>query len=98
MEKKEAYKHYYSGNFDPAGFKNPYAMLYTFSVGCFQCLPKSGGKGLKKGKVKVRVKGLVSNPDLVYQKAEEICQKLDNGWVPDKKTYSVIKYYFAGSI
>lgn len=81
---KEAYKHDFSGSCSP--HKNGGSMYGTFSVGCFQWLPKSSRKGLKKSAVIFRVKGNSSNPDKVYAKAREICEKLDSGWIPETKS------------
>ena len=81
----EAYKHDFSGECAP----NPDAHVHwseTFSVGIFQWLPKSRGKGLKKGKVKYRVKGACHKPDKVYLRAAWVCKEMDNGWVPPKKS------------
>lgn len=53
----------------------------TFSLGIFQWLPKSGGRGLrgelKRGKVIQRVKGLTSDPEAARQKAREIVERLN---------------------
>lgn len=54
------------------------ASCRTFSVGIFQWVPKVGGKGLKRSAVKTRIRGLVANPQEVYQKAREMCDKLNN--------------------
>lgn len=84
---KVAFKHDFSGSCVPGGSGN-YGQS-TFSVGIFQWLPKSGGKGLKKSAVIIRVKGYVSKPEAVYARASEFCGKLDAGWAPDKKSFSV---------
>ena len=83
---KEAYKHDYSGEYSPS--KNGTSWNQTFSVGCFQWLPKSG-KGLKRGRVKFRVKGGVRLADKVYVVAEQFCRDLDNGWIPTRKSMTV---------
>ena len=82
---KEAYKHDFSGSCTP---KSGYTSG-TFSVGCFQWLPKNSRKGLKKSAVIVRVKGRSSDEKLVYAEAKRICQGLDNGIIPTKKTITV---------
>jgi hypothetical protein len=51
----------------------------TFSVGIFQWLPKSGGKGLKKSPVIVKICGRSDRPGEVYEKAHEICGRLRDG-------------------
>lgn len=50
----------------------------TFSVGVFQWIPKSNGKGLKRSKVIKRFRGMVSNPQPVYDAAENLIAKLEN--------------------
>jgi len=54
-----------------------WASQQTFSVGIFEWVPKAGGKGTKRGKVKVRVKGSVSQQEQVLAKAREIAAQLD---------------------
>lgn len=48
----------------------------TFSVGVFQWLPKASGKGLKKSKT-IRIKGFVAESKRVYEKAAQLCEKLN---------------------
>ena len=52
----------------------------TFSVGIFQWVPKSGGKGLKRGKVIRRIRGYSSNPESVYVEAKRLCAELNRQW------------------
>ncbi len=52
---------------------------FRFSVGCFQYLPKANGRGVKRGPVKVRITGFTRSPELVYEKAAEVCRQLDAG-------------------
>ncbi len=61
----------------------------TFSVGIFEWIPKSGGKGVKKSAVKVRVTGPCSNPEAVKAKAEEIVAQLDAGTYSGPKNVKV---------
>jgi hypothetical protein len=61
----------------------------TFSVGVFEVIPKASGKGTKRGATKVRVKGLVSNPNAVYEKAREIAALLDAGKYDGPRTVTV---------
>jgi hypothetical protein len=73
-----AYQYDFDGNCRPGGsqmFGNS-----TFSVGIFQWVPKANGKGLKKSAVVKRVRGYVSSPDKVYNKAREICSILQKEW------------------
>ena len=73
MEK--AMKHDFSGSCVPGqGSWNQ-----TFSVGIFQWIPKSSGKGLKKSAVKFRVSGPSSEKDVVFRKARQICDDMDKG-------------------
>lgn len=70
------YEYDFSGSCRPVNGQ-AYCKFNTFSVGIFQWLP--GKKGLKKSPVKVRVRGYSSNPEMVYEKAREICRKFENG-------------------
>ena len=70
-------------------------LYQTFSVPVFQWLPKTSGKGLKKSKT-IRVNGYTADPQRAYDKAAELCQRLNDARVrlddPPKwlqKTYSV---------
>lgn len=60
----------------------------TFTLGCFQWV-RRGKSGqfpeLKKGPVKYRVKGMVTNPKPAYETAREYCAKKNNSVVPNKK-------------
>lgn len=49
----------------------------TFSVGVFQWLTKASGKGLKKSKAISRVLGYTAEPERVFQKAVELCARLN---------------------
>jgi hypothetical protein len=49
----------------------------SFSVGIFQWLPKASGKGLKKSKAMARVLGYTAEPDRVYEKADDLCGRLN---------------------
>lgn len=86
LENKEVYKHDFDGDYAPTQWHSPGK---TFSVGIFQWLPYASCKGLKRSAVKYRVRGLVSSPGPVYQRAREICKILDKGWVMDKKSETV---------
>jgi len=68
-----AYLWDYDGEYDPA--KKPPYYSTTFSVGVFQWLPKASKKGLKKSAVVKRIRGLVSNPQDVYDRAQAECDK-----------------------
>jgi hypothetical protein len=43
----------------------------TFSVGIFKWIPKAHGSGIKRSAVVKRIRGYSSNPQEVYDKAEE---------------------------
>ena len=60
-----------------------------FSLGIFQWMPKSGGKGLKMGKAKVRVSGFSSNPEAVYARAHKIISELNAGTYTGPKNVRV---------
>jgi len=77
-------KHYWEGECDPTNVKNKWSFR-TFSVGIFEWMQKAGGKGGKKGKVKVRVKGSVAEAEKVYNLANEIARQLDAGTYAGKK-------------
>ena len=82
---KEAYSHDYAGSCAP-GKNTISAWNTTFSVGIFQWLPKSSRKGLKKSAVKFRVKGNTNEAEKVYSQAKIICDKMNNGFIPEKKS------------
>ncbi len=71
------------------------ADVATFSVGVYQWLPKTSGKGLKRSNA-IRVAGYVAESAAVYAKADELCARLNKenvrvGAFPDwvQKQYSV---------
>ena len=60
------------GDCDPA--VRPGVRVETFSVGCFQWIPRTGVRpGLKKGKVMKRFSGSTDNPKAVYRRAQAWC-------------------------
>jgi hypothetical protein len=61
----------------------------TFSVGIFPILKKADGKGFKRGKSLVRVKGYISNSDAVYKEAKRIVDLLDAGEYHGPKNVTV---------
>jgi len=88
MQGKTAGTHDFAGACAPGSVT--FAMWDTFSVGVFEWVPMSGGcRGMKRGKVKVRVKGPTSHPDRVAAKAREIVTALDAGTYTGPKTVSV---------
>ncbi len=64
-ENPKPYEWDYNGACIPDG--NPF--WKTFSVGIFQWLPKSNGKGLKKGKIVKRIKGSSYEKEAVFKLA-----------------------------
>lgn len=93
---KKAYKHDYSGSCVPGSVNISYTKSgkhytgqHTFSVGIFQWLPKSSGKGLKKSAVKFRIKGNVNDAEKVYKKAKECCKMMDDGLIFKTKSMTV---------
>ena len=85
----ELNKHYFEGSCAPG--TSPYARQWdTFSVGIFEAISTADGKRIKKGKVKVRVKGLTRYPEAVIAKAREIVDAMDAGTYSGPKNVSVI--------
>ena len=90
-ETMELNKHYFEGACAPGGKLAPLAYHWdTFSVGVFEAVLAADGKRIKKGKVKVRVKGLTRYPDAVFAKAREIADALDAGTYTGATHVSVI--------
>ena len=86
----EAGKHDFDGNCAPgAAGEIKYFAQDTFSVGIFQWVLKSSGKGCKRSAVKVRVKGSFDRPAGVYAKAREIANALDAGTYSGPKNVTV---------
>jgi len=83
----EAFKHGFDGACKPGGAV--FGAYHTFSVGIFQWLPKSGGKGLKRSAVKYRIKGRYDNAEAVYARAREVCAMFDSGDAPAKKSEGI---------
>ena len=80
-------KHEFDGACAPG--KSSGSWWKTFSVGCYEIVPRKSVTGTKRGPVKVRVIGPVSRPHDVYRKAEEICVALDAGTYVGTKTVRV---------
>lgn len=71
---KKPYEWDWSGSCDPSKGRNRSLAFQTFSVGCFQWLPRTGVRpGLKKGKVQKRFVGPTSDPQQVYAQAQAWC-------------------------
>lgn len=87
MNREKEYHHDFNGECAPGNLN--YFSNETFSVGIFQWIPKTSGKGLKKSSVKFRIKGFCSNPEKVYDAANRFCDLMDNGWIPDKKSMTI---------
>jgi DNA primase len=79
-------EHDFSGACEPG--KSHYSHQ-TFSLGIFQWVAKSGGKGLKKSKVRVRVSGPVHEAEAMREIARNICKELDTGTYNGPKTVQV---------
>lgn len=81
-------QHGYSGQCAPTdkfwiGYK-------TFSVGIFEVVTTANGRGTKRGgAVKVRVRGLMTNPQAVYDAAQRIVEQLDAGTYSGPKNVTV---------
>lgn len=87
MENKESGKHWISGACIP--YEQCYHNWETFSVGIFEWIPTKDKKGLKRGKVKVRVRGNCIDKDEVIDKAREIATLLDHGKYTGAKNVTV---------
>ena len=61
-----------------------YQGIETFSVGIFQWVPRISGKGLKRSKVKYRVRGKHDNYEKVYARARQVCSVFDEMWEEDQ--------------
>ena len=79
MSEPKAYEYSFSGHYAPRGDVSRHSSGWntTFSFGVFQWLPKSGGKGLKKGKVVKRISGLCADYPLVVAKAQAYCDEMN---------------------
>jgi hypothetical protein len=90
-DRKREGKYDYDGACKPGGTQT-LGSQETFSVGVFKWLPKAGGKGLKRSPVIYRVKGRMSQPEKVYDRAEELCDWLDGQvWRPTKRRCETVK-------
>jgi hypothetical protein len=70
-------------DFDGACKPSPginYVGQRAFSVGIFQWIQTVDGKRLKKSAVIRRVKGYISDPEPVYEKAKKICKEMQKEW------------------
>jgi hypothetical protein len=81
-DRKQEGKHDWSGSCSPGSF----VLNATFSVGIFEWVLTSDGKGLKKTAVKYRIKGYSSNPEAVYARSDEVCDVMDRGYIYETKS------------
>lgn len=74
MKNPKPYEWDWSGSCDPSrGFG---LRVETFSVGCFQWIPRTGVRpGLKKGKVQKRFAGPTSDAKRIYKQAQAWCDQ-----------------------
>jgi len=89
MKEPKAGEHGFAGSYAPGGTCIKYFTNETFSLGVFEWLPKSGGKGFKHSAVKVRVSGRVGDETSVFDKAREIAGQLDAGTYTGPKNVTV---------
>lgn len=54
----------------------------SFTLGIFQVEAKAQGKGIKRGKVQLRVEGATANPGPAYALARKTCLELNAGADP----------------
>ena len=69
-----AFQFDFDGACIPPAYGN--SVFRTFSVGIFQWVPKSSGKGLKRGKAIKRIRGSTANSREVLDRAEKMCSDL----------------------
>lgn len=69
--------------------QSSWAHRTSFSIGVFAWQSKAGGQGVKPGPVKVRVKGFFNDAQAVYDKARELCVRLDAGEAMSQKNFTV---------
>lgn len=69
-----------------APHNNPHGNYHNFTLGIFEWEAKSGGKGLKRGKILVRVMGETANPEPAYFEARDRCALLNNEPRPTPST------------
>ncbi len=85
-------RHDFSGACAPGPQQDKWAeagLFRTFSVGIFEALPRASGNGTKRGPVKVRVIGSMSDPEAVFARARLICAQLDAGTYSGPKSVTV---------
>jgi hypothetical protein len=85
----EAGKHGYDGKCAPSADVTCFWARETFSLGVFEWVPRACGKGLKRGRVKVRVSGPFDQPERVHAKAASIVAELDAGTYTGPKSIRV---------
>ena len=83
-------RHDFDGSCSPSKYVS-HINHQTFSVGVFQWLLKTDKKSLKRSAVKVRVKGLVSDPEAVNARAREVAEQLDAGTYTGPKTIDLTR-------
>jgi len=68
----------YWGKLDPSHW---ISRIYwqTFSVGVFQWIAKSNGKGVKRGKSIKRFSGFVADPECVYRQVRAFIEEQEKG-------------------
>ena len=74
-DKKSAWQWDFAGSYAPGSDHPMSRSQKTFSVGVFQWQYKSGGRGLKRGPVVKRFKGLCSDPQSVFEAAQAECDR-----------------------
>ena len=94
QKNKVVFLHDFDGECAPA-IGGTYTGCEGFSVGIFRWIPKTSGRGLKKGKVIYRVRGKTNDAERVYAQAREMCKIFDDaylrnpGFIPGKKSETV---------
>jgi hypothetical protein len=83
----------YKHGFDAACLPSAGTCIWdSFSIGIFQWIPNKDGSRLKRGKVKVRVKGLISQEDTMRSLAKSFAAQLDAGVYDGPKLVDIRKW------
>jgi len=78
-------KHGWRSQCDP---KDGGCTYKTFSMSFFRSVPTKDGKRFKAQPIGLRLKGPTSHRDAVAAMADRFVTALDNGWSPDKKSFT----------
>lgn len=88
MSEYQAGTHGFDGACLPGPGSQYVYVFATFSVGIFEWVPRANGKGVKRGPVKVRVRG--KDVSKIRRRAREIAAELDAGAYRGPKNASTL--------